>query len=79
MFYQKRVDELKERIALCESFISRGIDVDYYENQKKLYKSRLESLKVKIKIFKKAVSVIVFIVLFITLFSMVYYILKQFF
>ncbi len=79
MFYQKRVDELKERIALCESFISRGIDVDYYKNQKKLYLSKLESLNLKIKIFKKVITVTVFILLFITLFSMVYYVLRQFF
>jgi len=74
---KKRIEDLKQKIALCDSFIKREIDIDFYQNQKALYEKMLESTEKNSKYMFKSITVVIFIFLFLLLFVLVYYILKQ--
>jgi hypothetical protein len=78
MVFLKEGQRLDDKIILCDTFINKGIDVEYYQKEKKNYEKKKLSLKNKNKTFKKVFSIFIFIFLFLVFFGLVYYILKQF-
>ncbi|MBW2987998.1 hypothetical protein DRJ48_01945 [Candidatus Woesearchaeota archaeon] len=77
VFSKKRELQIKQKIELCESFISKDIDVEFYTAEKERYLEELKRLKHKRKVMITILSVIAFILVFTFLFLLIYYILSQ--
>ncbi len=77
VFSSKRFRELSHKIQLCDSFIAKEIDVEYYKKEKEKAQKELDEISKEKKVSKKFISIGIFIALFIALFFLVLYILKQ--
>ena len=77
IFSSKQFKELSHKIQLCDSFIDKEIDVEYYAKERQKAQKELNTISKKKKYSKKIISISIFAVLFIALFFLVLYILKQ--
>jgi hypothetical protein len=75
---KKKVDDLKQKIILCDNFIARGIDSDFYIKEKENYQKIIKTLEGRQKAMKTVFSILTFVFLFLFFFALIYYILKQF-
>jgi len=76
---KKQVTQLEKKIHLCDSFINKDIDVEYYENEKEKLRKELTSLKSMQAQMYRWGSIALFVALFILLFVIIYWVLKQLF
>ncbi len=74
---KKKVIELEHKIKLCESFIEKEIDVEFYTQEKQNAEFVAKQLKAKSKVFLTFGAGGALILLFALLFFLVYYTLKQ--
>jgi len=74
---KKRVKELKRKIELCDSFIDKEIDADYYTNEKQKCQAEIKRLNGKRKLFLTVGAGLALLALFGLLFMTICYILKQ--
>ena len=70
--------ELQDKVKLCDSFINKEIDVEYYSKQKEDYLVQIKGLKQQTKLFVTIFSIFLVFVLFGALFFLIFYILSQF-
>lgn len=74
---KKEMEQLEQRIALCDSFINREIDVGYYKSERERLAKQLLELRRRRSILFKLLSSLGFFLVFVTIFFVVYYILSQ--
>jgi len=77
MLSKKRIRKLKDRIELCDSFIEKGIDVDFYRAEKERLKKLIDKEDRKQIILVRVLSGVALFVVFFGLFILIYFILSQ--
>jgi hypothetical protein len=74
---KKAVRELEQKMQLCDSFISKEIDAEFYSKEKVRCQEDIKALKKRRKLVLGVGAGISLVVLFGLLFILIYYILRQ--